>query len=100
MSVEIRLRQACAVASSRASRNLERRDGTKKREYSQTMTTTRRKTTILVLWAVIWALALIGSVFVFKGNPIKDWIESVLFVVGITVWLWLWQSRRQAGLRG
>jgi hypothetical protein len=62
----------------------------------------RRKTTILVLWAVIWALALIGFGFVFKGNPVKDWIESVLFVVGITVWLWLWlwQSRRQARLSG
>ncbi len=64
------------------------------------MTTTKRQTTTLVLWAVIWALALIVSAFVFRGNPIKDWIQSVLFAVGITVWLWLWQSRRQAGLRG
>ena len=65
------------------------------------MTTTKRQPTTLVLWAVIWALALIVSAFVFKGNPIKDWkdwIQSVLFVVGITVWLW--QSRRQARLRG
>jgi predicted membrane channel-forming protein YqfA (hemolysin III family) len=64
------------------------------------MTTTKRQTTTFVLWAVIWALALIGSAFVFKGNPIKDWIQSVLFVAGVTVWLWLWQSRRQARLRG
>jgi predicted membrane channel-forming protein YqfA (hemolysin III family) len=61
---------------------------------------TKRKTTTLVLWAVIWALALIGSAFVFKGNPDTDWIQTVLFVVGITVWLWLWQSRRQARIRG
>jgi uncharacterized membrane protein YbhN (UPF0104 family) len=60
----------------------------------------KRKTTTLVLWAVIWALALIGSAFVFKGNPNKDWIQTVLFVVGITVWLWLWQSRRQARIGG
>jgi hypothetical protein len=40
----------------------------------------RRKTTILVLWAVNWALALIGFVFVFKGNPVKNWIESVLLL--------------------
>jgi hypothetical protein len=32
----------------------------------------KRQKTILVLWALIWALALIGSAFVFKGNPIKD----------------------------
>jgi hypothetical protein len=60
----------------------------------------KRQKTILVLWALIWALALIGSAFVFKGNPIKDWIQLVLLVVGVTVWLWLWQSRRQARLRG
>jgi cobalamin synthase len=58
----------------------------------------KRQKTILVLWALIWALALIGSAFVFKGNPIKDWIQLVLLVVGVTVWLW--QSRRQARLRG
>jgi Flp pilus assembly protein TadB len=75
-------------------------DGTKKREYSQTMTTTKRQKTILVLWALIWALALIGSAFVFKGHPIQDWIQLVLLVIGVTVWLWLWQSRRQARLRG
>jgi Flp pilus assembly protein TadB len=80
--------------------DLEQRDGTKKKEYSQTMTTTNRHTTTLVLWALIWALALIGSAFVFKGNPIKEWIQLVLLVVGVTVWLWLWQSRRQARLRG
>ena len=60
----------------------------------------KRQKTILVLWALIWALVLIGSAFVFKGNPIKDWIQLVLLVVGVTVWLWLWQSRRQARLRG
>jgi len=64
------------------------------------MTTTKRQTTILVLWALIWALALIGSASVFKGNPIKDWIQLILLVVGVTVWLWLWQSGRQARLRG
>jgi hypothetical protein len=37
--------------------------------------------------------ALIGSAFFFKGNPAKDWIQSILFVGGITVWLWFWQSR-------
>jgi hypothetical protein len=47
-----------------------------------------------VLWASVWALAFIASAFFFKGNPLKDWIQSVLFVVGVT--LWLWESRRFA----
>jgi len=72
---------------------------TKKKEHSQSMTTTKRRTATFVLWAVIWALAVVGSAFVFKGNPIKDWIQSLLFVGGMIVWLWLWQSRRQARLR-
>ena len=78
-----------------------RRDGTKKREYIRTLITGKRKTTTtLALWAVIWALALIASAFVFKANPIMNWIQSVLLVAGVTIWLWLWQSRRQARLRG
>jgi hypothetical protein len=63
------------------------------------LTTTKQQTTTFVLSAVVWALALIGSAFVFKGSPIKDWIQSLLFVAGVNVWLWLWQSRRQARLR-
>jgi hypothetical protein len=64
------------------------------------MKITNRWTTTLVFWAVIWALALIGSAFVFKGNTNKEWIQAGLLVVGITVWLWLWQTQRRAGFRG
>jgi exosortase/archaeosortase family protein len=71
---------------------------TKKRD-SQTITTTKPQTGTLVLWAVIWVLVLVGSAFVFKGSLIKDWIQSLLFAAGVIVWLWLWQSRRQARLR-
>ena len=70
-----------------------------KKRDSQTITTTKPQTATLVLWAVIWALALVGTAFVFKGSSIKDWIQSLLFVAGVIVWLWLWQSRRQAHLR-
>ena len=35
------------------------------------MATTKRPTVTLVLWAVIWALALIASAFFFKGNPAR-----------------------------
>ena len=70
-----------------------------KKRDSQTITTSKPQTATLVLWAVIWALSLVGSAFVFKGSPIKDWIQSLLLVAGVIVWLWLWQSRRQARLR-
>jgi len=60
------------------------------------MATTDRLTA-LVFWVVVWALAFIGSAFFLRGNPAKDWIQSVLFVVGVTIWLW--HSQRQARLR-
>jgi hypothetical protein len=44
-----------------------------------------------------WAIALIASAILFKGNPVKDWIQSALFVGAIT--FWLWQSRQLAGSR-
>jgi hypothetical protein len=50
--------------------------------------------TRLVLWSMVWAIALIASAILFKGNPVKDWIQSALFVGAITVWLW--QSRQFA----
>lgn len=46
----------------------------------------------LILWAIAWALALIASAILFKGNPLKDWIQSALFIGAIT--FWLWQSAR------
>ena len=52
------------------------------------MATTSNRRMRTVLWAVAWALAFIGSAFLFKGNPAKDWIQSVLFVAGVTLWLW------------
>jgi hypothetical protein len=45
-----------------------------------TMTSTSKKLQRkLILWALAWALALIASAFLFKGNPFKDWIQSALF---------------------
>lgn len=55
-------------------------------------TSSKRQMATLVLWAIIWALALIASAILFKGNPVKDWIQSALFIGAIT--FWLWQSRR------
>ena len=62
---------------------------------SRIMTTTsKRRMTTVLRWSVAWALALIASAILFKGNPAKDWIQSALFVGAITVWLW--QSRQVA----
>jgi hypothetical protein len=48
----------------------------------------------LILWAVAWAVAMIASAILLKGNPIKDWIQSGLFIAAMT--FWVWQSQRAA----
>ncbi len=52
----------------------------------------KRQMATLILWALVWALALIASAILFKGNPLKNWIQSALYIGGLT--FWLWQSRR------
>ncbi len=62
-------------------------------DRKQNMTTTSQSSfTRLVLWAVAWSAALIGSAVVLKGNPLKDWIQAALFIGAMT--FWLWQSQR------
>jgi len=56
--------------------------------------TPKKQMTTLLLWSIVWAIAFVASAFFFKGNPAKDWIQSALFIGGIT--LWLWQSQRVA----
>jgi hypothetical protein len=51
----------------------------------------------MLLWALAWACAMIASAFVFKGNPVKEWIQSALFVSSMT--FWLWQVQRTASSR-
>ena len=48
--------------------------------------------TILILWAILWAAAMIACAFFLKGNPVKDWIQSALFIAAMT--FWVWQSHR------
>jgi len=57
-------------------------------------TSSEQSSTKLVLWALAWAAAMIGSAIVLKGNPIKDWFQAALFIGAMT--FWLWQSRRAA----
>ncbi|MDT4952477.1 MAG: hypothetical protein QOJ02_615 [Acidobacteriota bacterium] len=51
----------------------------------------RKHPTTLALWSIVWALAIITSAILFKGNPIKDWVQAALFIGAITLWLWLAQ---------
>lgn len=56
------------------------------------ITSQRKSLTQLVLWAIAWSGALIGSAFVLKGNPLKDWIQAALYIAAMT--FWLFQSQR------
>lgn len=58
------------------------------------MAASRTQLTILILWAIAWAAAMIASAILLKGNPIKDWIQSALFIAAMT--FWVWQSQRAA----
>ena len=61
------------------------------------MSTNKRQRARLVLYAIAWALAFILSAILFRGNPIKDWIQAALFIAAMT--FWLWQSQRTARFR-
>jgi hypothetical protein len=52
------------------------------------------KLTTLIAWAIVWAALMIASAILLKGNPIKDWIQSALFIAAMT--FWVWQSHRNA----
>lgn len=54
----------------------------------------RTKLVTLVLWAIAWAAAMLASAILLKGNPIKDWVQSALFIAAMT--FWVWQSQRTA----
>jgi hypothetical protein len=40
----------------------------------------------LILWAIAWAVAMIASAILLKGNPIKDWVQAALFIGAMTFW--------------
>ena len=47
------------------------------------MAVSKTKLTTLIVWAIAWAAAIIASAILLKGNPIKDWIQSALFITAI-----------------
>jgi hypothetical protein len=49
----------------------------------------------LILWAIAWAVAMIASAILLKGNPVKDWVQAALFIGAMT--FWVWQSQRASG---
>ena len=59
----------------------------------------KKYNTRIIVWSVIWALALIVAGVVYKGNPAKDQIEAVLTVVGTFVLLALLPSRSKSCIR-
>jgi hypothetical protein len=38
-----------------------------------------------ILWSLVFALAIVASAFLFKGNPALYWIEAVLTVAALTL---------------
>jgi hypothetical protein len=52
------------------------------------------KLTTLIGGAIVWAALMITSAILLKGNPLKDWIQSALFIAAMT--FWVWQSHRSA----
>jgi hypothetical protein len=37
-----------------------------------------------ILWSLVFALAIVASAFLFKGNPALYWIEAALTVAALT----------------
>lgn len=45
-----------------------------------------------IVWALVWAAAIVATAFFFKGNPVEYWIESAL-IVGALVFVVLRRRR-------
>jgi hypothetical protein len=37
-----------------------------------------------IVWSLVWALAIVATAFLFKGNPAEYWIEAGLIVGALT----------------
>ena len=57
----------------------------------------KRHASPVIVWSVVWALSLIATALLFKGNQSAIWIQGGVNAVGIFVFLVL-NSRRGAGL--
>jgi len=61
-------------------------------------TSSKKQGTPIIIWSIVWALAIIATAFFFKSNPSQIWMEAILNVVGITVFLVL-NSQRTSCVR-
>ena len=52
------------------------------------MVISRTKLATPVLWALGWAAAMIASALLLKGNPMKEWVQSALFIAAMAFWVW------------
>ena len=59
----------------------------------------KKHNTRIIVWSVIWALALIVAGVVYNGNPAKDQVIAVLAVVGTLVLLALLPRRSDSCIR-
>jgi hypothetical protein len=48
------------------------------------MPNSKRLGTSAIVWALVWAIAIIAAAFLFRGNPAEYWIESGLIVGALT----------------
>jgi hypothetical protein len=57
-------------------------DATDKAVYTRKMNSNHKKS---ILWSLVFALAMIASAFLFKGNPALYWIEAALTVAALAL---------------
>ncbi len=46
--------------------------------------TSKRLGKSAIVWSLVWALAIIATAFLFKGNPVEYWIEAGLIIGALT----------------
>jgi len=44
------------------------------------MPDSKKLATSAIAWSLVWALAIIATAFLFKGNPAEYWIEAGLII--------------------
>ena len=48
------------------------------------MPNSKKLGTSAMVWSLVWAIAIIATAFLFKGNPAEYWMESGLIIGALT----------------
>jgi len=48
------------------------------------MPNSKKPGTSAIVWSLVWAIAIIATAFLFKGNPAEYWMESGLIIGALT----------------